>query len=134
MEINWDERYSVKIKSIDDQHRMFFQYFEKAYKMYKAGNVSAGLDELVREMFSYIDMHFEYEEKLFKKHGYPNAKHHIKMHDEIRDRLTVYRKNLKEGRPVPMIEFLGFMVNWIREHIDREDRTYVEFFHGRGVE
>ena len=126
----WTEEMSVGIAVLDEEHRMLLGLIarigEAASRKTPRGEIAAIFDRLVE----YTGKHFEHEEALFKKHGYPEAEAHAAEHrllagqvmDLNRDREAVLPENVSD-----------FLVDWLKVHILGSDRKYSEFLRDKGL-
>lgn len=130
--IEWDEKFSVGIKEIDDQHKVLVEILDELYlAMLKArGNevVEATLDKVIR----YTKSHFSTEELLFKKYSYPEEKLHKAEHDAMLKKVDAFRRDFKNGKLIG-VDLMHFLKKWFVEHLQTTDYRYVKFFKGVGV-
>ncbi len=71
MKFKWDEKFSVGIKSLDEQHQNFFNLANKILEVVAKGHISRHeLLRLVSEFGNYSLYHLSTEEEYFKKCNY----------------------------------------------------------------
>ena len=130
--IEWDEKFSVGIKEIDDQHKVLVDILDELYlAMLKArGNevIEATLDKVIR----YTKTHFSTEELLFKKYSYPEENPHKAEHDAMLKKVDAFRRDFKNGKLIG-VDLMHCLKKWFVEHLQTTDYRYVEFFKGVGV-
>lgn len=130
--IEWEEKFSVGIKEIDEQHKVLVDILDELYlAMLKArGNevIEATLDKVIR----YTKNHFSTEELLFKKYSYPEEKPHKAEHDAMLKKVDAFRRDFKNGKLIG-VDLMHFLKNWFVEHLQTTDYRYVKFFKGVGV-
>ena len=137
MTFSWNNKYSVDIPLIDDQHRHFFEL---------AGELRTAVDtktwdrnrvlDLFKELVDYAEHHLETEERLFEEYGYPDAEKHCAEHYEYRGRTQGgWLAVRKPGADVSGLctEMAEFTSTWLQEHILKVDMKYVGFFKKNGV-
>jgi hemerythrin-like metal-binding protein len=90
------------------------------------GNI---LDRLV----SYTVMHFGVEEKLFQKHGYPDADQHKKVHEKLIAKVIDFKTKVDKGDGTISMELMDFLKDWLVSHIKGTDKKYVPFLKQHGV-
>ena len=74
--INWNEGYSVKIETIDNQHKKLIELINSFYENINNGSNKERLLELIKAMKDYTIYHFSTEEKYLKKVKYPDFNKH----------------------------------------------------------
>ena len=141
MEIfSWDDSLSVKIKIIDDQHKvlldMINNYYNEIHQILE-GNGIKSLNELridlISKMKKYSMEHFQTEEELFEKYHYPAFEEHKKEHDAFIDKVLHLEKRLEEKKIILTTDITDFLKDWVITHIMDEDQKYGEFLRSNGV-
>ena len=80
----WNEKYSVGVEKIDEQHKRLFDLGYKTYDILK--NTDYGIDQydqikiLLKELFDYTVFHFESEESILKEYDYVSLPTHRFQH------------------------------------------------------
>lgn len=126
--INWDDSLSVKINSIDDQHKRLVSMINEFYDsiLNKASN--DGLLKLIAEMKNYTVVHFSHEEKLMQQLNYPDYAQHKKEHDLFVAKVLDVEEKTKNGKLVVSLEITTFLKDWLKGHINGTDKKYTAFF------
>lgn len=122
--MEWLAEYDLGIKVIDDQHRRIVDYInelEKAHGMGNSGFTSFVLDGLL----DYTLTHFQFEEKLQEKAGYPYLKAHKRIHAIFIKRIAGFRERFSGGEDITG-ELLDMLRTWLAGHIKGDDRDYRE--------
>lgn len=72
-------------------------------------------------------IHFAREESLMRKAGYPAAEmeEHIARHRAIWERI-------EEAEPKTAAKISNVMLDWMRDHVETDDRPFVTWMRGRG--
>jgi len=126
--INWDSSLKFDIPTIDSQHEKIviminslFTALQNPEEQLK--KVTA--KKVLKELFAYVIIHFRYEEELLEKVKWDKAAEHIAMHKELSievDKLVKANDTSHEATKSLVL----FLVKWVKTHIDKEDRQYVE--------
>ncbi len=135
--VRWNDKYSVLIEQMDDEHKMLFRITNKlGNKMLNGNATSNELVKIIDELLKYTEMHFSHEEKLLEKYNYnkkgisiqkdQHKKFIQKVHD-FKDALVIHGKQ-------PSIEVIEFLNNWLLNHILKIDKNYGEELHKVVVE
>lgn len=120
----WRSEYVVGVPEIDRQHQYLFGLGARLGRAAETPESSANLAEIVKELVSYANEHFAYEEKIMEQAGYDNLAYHRAMHEFMRTRLTLLQARLVKGL-LSRSELSEFMETWLTEHIIMEDMRYI---------
>lgn len=131
--INWNENLSVKIKSIDDQHKKLITMLNNLHDAMREGKGKEKIGPVLDELVSYTKYHFSYEEDLLKKAGYMELSAHKREHTALTDRVTELQTKFKSGNVAITIETMTFLKDWLNGHILGTDRRYSDFLISKGV-
>jgi len=66
-------------------------------------------------------------------HGYPEYKAHKAEHAKLTQKAIELQKDFQQGEPVITVEVLGFLRDWIQNHILGTDKKYSQFLNSKGV-
>ena len=131
--IAWDASYSVNIAKIDQQHQKIVAMFKKLSGAIKRKNQERIIPEVLRELDEYAEDHFNTEERLMRRHGYPDYETHKKEHDDFCLKVSVMYQDLMSGRKTVTDETLGFLEHWFLEHVKKTDKKYGPFLNAQGI-
>ncbi len=131
--IEWNERYSVNIKSIDMQHRQLVALINKLYDGMKAGNTKQVLGETIKELVDYTVVHFREEEAYFEKYGYSDTENHKKGHQVFIDEIASFKKSFDANRITVSTKVMIFLRDWLYNHILKTDKKYMQFMQLNGI-
>lgn len=129
----WEEKYSVGIQSIDNQHKEIFNYLNSLLDALKLGQADKVLLQIVLELEKYAFVHFQKEEFFFERFNYSGAIEHIKEHQFFIQKVASLKSELKSGKMVISIELLNFLKDWIINHISISDKAYSVCFLKNGL-
>lgn len=131
--IDWDERYSVGIPLIDEQHRGLVQMANELYEGCTQGEEAARayFSSVIKKAVAYVKEHFATEERMLQEAGYPDFQVHKKQHEEFIRTILEQVKAFQEGRKFVPNHFARYLRDWTLEHIAVSDRAYKDFMAGR---
>ena len=132
--VTWDQTYSVSVKKMDEQHQKLFALINNLHDAMRQGKGQAAVQDTVRELATYTATHFRAEEELLRKSNYPGFVAHQAEHQKYIAKVSQFAEDLKAGRNASSISVLGFLKDWLAEHIKRTDRSYAAFLNSRGVQ
>ncbi len=78
--IEWDDKYSVGISIIDNEHKKLIGIMNKAIVLEQNSSNPKEITEVLNEMNKYAQTHFATEETYMVKFNYPDYEQHRKEH------------------------------------------------------
>ena len=131
--IAWDEKFSIKIDTIDLQHKKLISLINDVNQSLKSGASRKDISKIFNDMIDYTKEHFTYEENLFSKYSYREGlKHKIDHSNFISKTLFLYGDFVSD-KGVDLNNILNFLVEWLQDHILGDDMRFGEFMQGKGV-
>lgn len=131
--LNWDESFSMNISLIDLQHKKMIEMINRFYDSLERNTPQVNLQPLIRDMRSYILLHFNTEEKLFIKYNYPNTEKHNAEHKAFMKKVEELEQKCRDNKFIVSFEVTNFLRKWVKEHILESDKAYSKFLTDRGV-
>jgi hemerythrin len=130
--VEWDDRYSVGIPLIDDQHKKLIQMTNDLYNACLEGSEAARVlfREAARSTVDYVKYHFAAEEKILENVKYPGIAAHKKEHESFVMKVLEGVKNFEEGKQFVPNVFVRYLRDWILAHIAVEDKKYADYILG----
>jgi hemerythrin len=127
--VEWDDRYSVGIPLVDDQHKHLIELTNELYACCIAGTdeVQACFRDAIRGAVDYVKYHFAAEEKILENVQYPGIAAHKKEHEIFVMKILSGVKEYEEGKKFVPNAFVRFLRDWILAHIAVEDRKYADY-------
>ncbi|MDR1868069.1 MAG: bacteriohemerythrin [Treponema sp.] len=136
--VEWDERFSVGIDAMDNQHKKLFELTNNLYAACLKGKdaVNKYFYEVIHETVDYIRFHFTAEERILEQIQYPRLVEHRKEHEAFVQRVLNDVKEFEDGRAFVPNAFVRFLKDWILTHIAVSDREgyakYIEELKKKG--
>ncbi len=128
---NWNDTYSVGVREMDEQHRRLLGYIEALGDLLVTKD-NEMMHELLARITDYGQQHFEAEELLLERHGYPSLEAQRAAHETYIEWMAEI--NFRAiGQAVPLAEIHEYLRRWWTTHILGEDMRYKDFLNGRGV-
>lgn len=125
----WDESYSVKIASIDEQHKKIIEMINQLGKSMNDGESEEALGRVLAQLINYTEQHFKYEEDIFERTNYPLSVEHKKEHEELKTKVMEIKDQYsQESTTVLPDKVSGFLRSWLINHIKGCDMKYSEHF------
>ncbi len=133
--VEWEERFSLGIKQIDDEHKKLIDFTNELFEGVRQGpeKAESHFRETVKNAVNYVKTHFTNEEGLFQKHGYPDYVAHKKQHEAFILKVIEEVKSFEKGEKFVPNHFVRFLKDWLLEHIAVSDRKYRDFLKSKGL-
>lgn len=124
--IHWTEALSVKVSSMDNDHRVLIDLINQLASAEKIGNRRIA-ESVLDELINYTIDHFNREEQFLQEVGYPFDEliTHKLQHASFTETIQDIRWQYLHGfRPKINREVLLFLRDWLSKHILVEDMKY----------
>lgn len=127
----WVKQYSVGDALMDSYHHIFFQGTEAIEQAAERGDLETAKDRLTF-LVVYANMHFDAEEALLAKSGYPALSEHHERHQAFRAQIQDLQDRMKANPSVALAGELAKVAReWWINHILLEDRAYASYMKAR---
>jgi len=131
--IVWEDKYSVNIKELDEQHKKLLDMINELHSSMEVGQGRDVMASITNSLVNYISTHFNTEEKYMVEFSYPDYEKHKEIHRNFVKKTLEFQKDFTEGKLGLSIEVMYFLKNWLLNHIMSKDREYVAFFNDKGL-
>lgn len=125
--IEWNEKLSVGIDEIDEQHKKWISIINDLHDSILDGKSRDTLEKIANDMEAYTFHHFSEEEKLLEKIGYPELFEHSRVHFNFRQEISRLKNDILSRKGILSTQVMGVLKNWLLDHIMEEDMKYGEF-------
>ena len=122
--MEWTQELEFGIPVIDMQHKRIVEFINKLDDACQTGNIKE-TQHVMEGLLNYTVTHFEFEEDLQEKAGYPFLKAHRRIHEIFMKKVAAIRERSAKGEDIAL-ELLNLLNGWLVSHIKSEDRDYVE--------
>lgn len=124
--VQWEDKLSVHIDMIDDQHKVLINLINETSKMVLNKN-DKEVAEILTELKEWTDKHFTEEEELFTASAYPDAEKHKEEHIYFVKKVSDFAEDHKQNDLSASLNILQFLKNWLIYHIEIIDKTYAPY-------
>jgi len=131
--ITWNDKFSVNIQEVDEQHKVWVKILNNLYDAMKEGRGADKLSETLDRLVEYTKVHFTAEELLLKKNGYPFYEGHKKIHDDMIKEVELLKLRFESGETMLSVDVMEFLKNWLSEHILNTDKNYGPYLNSKGI-
>lgn len=119
---------------VDAQHEQLFTLVRSLRASIAAGNSSdIHLGDLMKELQRYTRDHFQAEEALMERSGYPGLEMHRSLHNEVVKQTTDLVTSWHGGGNVLAITLSQFLSHWLVRHVQEEDMPMIRWIQQRPI-
>ncbi|MBM3299262.1 MAG: hemerythrin family protein [Deltaproteobacteria bacterium] len=131
--ISWSHDLTVHVDKIDLQHRELIRRFNDLGEAVWDGKGKEAIGMTLRFLADYTVEHFRAEEDLMEVYSYPMYLQHKKVHDDFVAEVAAFIKDFesKEVDSALIIQVLGKLGDWTRQHIRVMDKEVGEFIRSK---
>lgn len=123
--IIWSKENEIGVPIIDEQHRSIVSTINTFHYYVQKGIGEKVVLATLRILEQYTKLHFETEEDLMGKAGFPDFEDHRALHQTLADRTKHIVLTAQQEQDAD--EVLRFLRQWWMGHINAEDRKYVPY-------
>ncbi len=131
--IVWDEKYSVNIEVIDEQHKKIIEVLGNLFEEMGKKKSREVLKAILDQMIWYAGEHFATEEIFMKQYGFPGYEEHKKEHEAFKGKVTIFQKDFAAGKESLSANMVRFLTEWLDHHIVEIDKQYGPFLNEKGI-
>lgn len=127
--IEWKDEYALGIETIDEQHKQLFEIADRIYALIQNDLIVDkydGIVEIITELKDYTIQHFAAEEKYMASIGYKKLLSQKVAHKDFLEKMEeIDLDKIDNGQNAYLMETLDFVVEWLGQHILKEDKLIV---------
>lgn len=129
MPIAWTPDLAVGVETIDNQHKELFQRVSALLDACSAGKGKETIREILAFLEGYVVEHFNDEESLMVRHGYPGYSEHKSLHEQFIREFTALKQQIESDGATGhiVIQTNRIVVNWLNQHIRNVDKLVGAF-------
>jgi hemerythrin len=129
MKIEWQDFLSVGVPEIDHQHKLLFGKFNALLAAWVEGKGAHEVNQLFKFLDAYMVAHFDDEEHLMQRIGFPEASQHRQVHIAFIRQVASFKDRLRlEGPTEELVTSVNMtMTKWLIKHISSMDRAIGRF-------
>ncbi len=123
----WDKSLEIGNDEIDSQHKEIFKRVNKLLSAMADGSGKDTIGKLIEFLGEYVASHFDAEEGLMRKHQYTEYQLHKMQHKLLTaDVLQIKQEYERQGASSDLvIQIQKKVCNWLKNHINTEDKKFV---------
>ena len=126
----WDSAWETGVTAIDDQHRELISRMNQVSQGFKDGREVIEIGKMLIYMKRYVEFHFDTEEALMLGSDYPGYDRHSRIHTDMRQKVKYILDDYFVEKGFDPNDVLNFLLTWLSDHINTEDRAMATYFKG----
>lgn len=131
--MDWDQKFSVNVKEIDNQHKKLVDMVNELHEAMKMGKGKDIMEKVLAELVNYTASHFATEERLMTQYSYPQFALHKTEHDKLVQQVLSFQKDFNSGKVAITLDLMTFLRDWLANHILGTDKKIGAFLNEKGV-
>jgi len=130
--LEWTDALKTGVKEIDEQHMILVHTLNDAAEKLSHEATAEILGQITQDLLSYALYHFETEEELMQEYGYREAEgdgmqRHLDQHRAFSGKVVAVREGIKAGNLIAPQDLIGFLNDWLVNHIQHTDQALAAF-------
>jgi hemerythrin len=130
--IVWNERFSVGVKKLDEQHQELFKMVNDLSENQDSTADSELLLDVLERMSRHAEYHFTTEERIMMEYGYPEYASQVREHTEFKTKTARFCTDAISGKSGLAREVLDYLETWLTNHIQLSDVKFKDFLIDKG--
>ncbi len=131
--INWSDDLSVGVSLFDTDHKELIALANRLHDSITVGAQHGVLAPILKELVNYTIFHFGHEEGMMLQYSYPDYENHKTEHDDLIAKVQDFDKQVQSGKTSITLSLIGFLKEWLVNHILVTDMEYKTFFEKKGL-
>jgi len=132
--LNWNDRYSVGVKVLDDQHKGLIGILNELHEAMLKAQAESVSGPLLQRLLDYTRVHFAAEDRFMSESRFPGLAQHRAQHEALTQKLGEYLTRRQRGETGIQIQLLHFLRDWLATHIQKEDKEYGPWLNEHGIQ
>lgn len=129
----WSPSYSIGVAALDAEHRQFFELLNRLYDSIMDGSASdLSTGAILDQLHDFVIHHCAHEEELLAAVDYPGLAKTSRDHEELCRTIEEYKRKLVAHGGISM-ELANFLMEWVIQHILKEDKKCGAFLNAAGI-
>ncbi len=130
--LEWGESLLTGVPEIDEQHMILVHTLNEAAERLGRECSAEILGQITQDLLGYALYHFDTEEELMQQSGYCEQDAamqalHLEQHRSFSAKVVSIRESLKAGTLIAPDELIGFLNQWLVDHIMNTDKKLAAF-------
>lgn len=127
--IAWNDRLRLGVPAVDADHRKLVDLLGVFLAKCAEGAPAHDLAQVLADLLEESRQHFAREEEMLDRLNFPDLAVHRAEHQVLLSQAEHFQHRLDDGLLTPELleQTATFLQQWLLDHIQTDDRTYVPF-------
>ncbi len=130
--IEWDQKYSVNVKAIDEEHKKLIKLINDLHDAMRSGQGRLIVGTILEELKNYAQTHFKNEERFMEQAAFPGLPSHRLIHAQFVSQVEELIEKMETGSLSLSMEVMGFLKSWLINHIQGTDKAFSSHLNEKG--
>ncbi len=131
--LTWHDNYSVGVEVLDEDHKRLLNLINQLQTAVHYHTSDEYEKEAFDALIDYTKTHFQREEDLMEKHGFPGLEAHHQQHQEMIAEVSKLVTDYRENTEATIEKTISYLQTWLIKHINGTDKEYSSFLNEKGV-
>lgn len=134
------DKYKTGIELVDDEHRRLFEIIDQTYTLIHDDFAHDKYDQimhLLEQLKDYTEFHFNDEEELMERIGYPDINSQKKAHSAFIEKLVNIDIHdldaMDDNQQQYLLDLVNFLVTWLSNHILGADKKIGKYMAANNI-
>ena len=128
--LTWNDRFSVGVKPLDDEHRELFSILAALEAATTQSLEPEAAARLLRKLEEATRTHFAREEAVMRAAKYPGLALHSANHLRLMEKLEAFEARYGQGGQALNQHAHSFLDDWLANHIQTDDMRLGDWLRG----
>jgi hemerythrin-like metal-binding protein len=119
--------------SLDTQHTVLFDILNELHAAMMTGQAGSLTGPILKKLVLYTGQHFAAEEGMLAATQYPGLEEHKLLHRDLISQIEDYSQRFEKGEITLNLHLLGFLREWLTDHILKVDHVYGPWLNEHGI-
>lgn len=135
-QVQWDDKYNIGIKQIDEQHKMWIQRLNEMAEAVQKNLGTQKVAKTLQFLIEYTEFHFSAEEKYMTETNFPGLEEQLAEHKKFKKILADMELEFKEdGATYVLSDSIDTLLgSWLVNHITSKDIQFAKFLSDNNLE
>ncbi len=129
----WNHACVVGVQAMDDQHGILMDTLNELRTQFAQGTDRRKMYEHLSRLVEFTGLHFDCEERLLERHGFPGLQQHRADHRQMLQSIRDAVARAEHGETDDMQRALGHLKRCFSAHVEGPDKHYGDWLNARGI-
>jgi len=129
----WSHACVVGVQAMDDQHGILMDTLNELRTQLTHGSDRRKMNEQLNRLVEFTGLHFDCEERLLERHGFPGLLEHRADHRKMLQMIRDAATRAEHGETEELHRALGFVKSCYSEHVEGSDKKYGDWLNSQGI-